>query len=133
MKRHSALAFFISIAVFSFALVPGAHAGLPQGMTQGEFALWLVKEAGAIRQLPVAARAEDAVDFLRKIGVVPKDGWDLDKEVDDAFLRSFLDEKDATGSTDDLLRKITELVENNFNNANPSVFRTAGASGATPS
>ena len=132
MKRKSALSFLIAITVLSFSLVPAGHAALPQGITQGEFALWLVKEAGAIRKIDVAGNAIDAIDFLRSIGVVPKEGWDPEKEVDDAFLRSFLDDKDASGTTDELLQKIEALVEANFNSANPSVFAVGQASGTTP-
>ena len=133
MKSNGALALLISISVFCFTLAPSAHAALPKGMTQGEFALWLVKEAGAIRQLPTAASAQDAIDFLRKLGVVPGEGWDPDKEVNEAFLKSFLDENDQNGSIDDLATRIEALVESHFNNANPSVFRSSGASGSTPS
>ena len=132
MKRHSAIALLTSIFVLCLAFVPAGHAGLPKGMTQGEFAIWLVKEAGAIRQLPAAASAQDAIDFLRNLGVVPSEGWDPDKEVNEAFLKSFLDEKDATGTFDELVQKIQDQVASRFNNANPSVFRTGAASGSVP-
>ena len=51
---------------------PAAQAKtLPEEVkTKGDFALWLVKEAGAIRQLPPAGNAEDAIAFLQKIGIV---------------------------------------------------------------
>ena len=116
MKRQGALAFLISIMTVCFTLAPFAHAALPAGMTQGEFALWIVKKAGAMRQLPAAASAEDAVKFLQKIGVVPEGGWNLDAEVTKEFLLSFLDEKDRNGeiTEDQLLDTIEAQVASSF-------------------
>ena len=101
-------------------------------MTQGEFALLLVKEAGALRQLPAAADAQDAIDFLRKLGIVPEGGWDIDAPVTDEFLRNFLGGEGEGLSREELLRKIQDLVASRFNNANPSVFRAGSASGSAP-
>ena len=133
MKRHRVLALLSLALIFCFTIIPTVHAAsVPIGITQGEFALWLVKEAGAIRQLPAAASAQDAFDFLRKLGVVPAEGWDPDKEVDEAFLKSFLDENSQTGSFDDLVTKVQDQLDSHFNNANPSVFKAGAVSGSAP-
>ena len=135
MKRHGALAFFISILVFCFAIVPFAQAAtFPKGGTQGEFALWLVKAAGASKSLPAAPTAQDAIDFLRKLGVAPAEDWDVDKTVDEAFLRSFFGEGDDVANLDfdKLVEKLQALVESRFENisySNPSAVATASGSG----
>ena len=124
----------ILVFVFSLAFIPKVQAANPpQGITQGEFALWLVKEAGAIRQLPTAASAQDAIDFLRKLGVVPNEGWKKDEKVNEAFLKSFFDDSETAGKDfDSLVNLIRDLVESRFSNANPAVFRVQSASGTTP-
>lgn len=124
MKRHSAVIILTSIFVFFFSFVSSGQAALPQGMTQGQFAIWLVKEAGAIRKLPPAASAQDAIDFLQKLGVFPKDGWEIDKEVDETFLKSFLPDG-ATGTLDELLQQVQDLVQSRFEDANVSQLANA--------
>lgn len=133
MKPLSVIA-GIFIFVLSFAFPPSAHAAtFPAGLTQGEFALWLVKEAGAIRQLPTAASADDAIDFLRGLGVVPEQAWKKDEPVNEQFLRSFFDAEEAAGKNfDELVQMVSNLIENRFSTANPGVFRVQSASATTP-
>ena len=59
---------------------PSAAKLIPQeGMTQGEFAVFLVKVLDAEGFLPEAAVINDAIVFLENLGVEPPDGWDADK------------------------------------------------------
>ena len=122
MKHHGVLAFFISIFVFSFSLVPALHAALVPAevmkMTQGEFALALVKDAGAVGRLSPAASGQDAIDFLHSLGIVPEGGWDANAKVDEDFLRRLVAGSggEASGSVEDLLQKVEGLVSNAVDN-----------------
>lgn len=138
MKRQNAAALLTSIfTVFCFSFTPLAHAKLTaesiKGMTQGEFAIALLKEAGALKNIGTSGDAEDAIDYLRSIGIAPSTGWDVDKVVDDEFLRSLLGD-DASGTTEELLQKIQSLVDTAVANAEvqSNVFPVAGASGSSP-
>lgn len=131
---------FLSILVL-FALIfsfPGASlAAIEEGKTtQGEFALWLVQEAGALSKLPPAASGQDAVDFLVSLGIAPEEGWDEDKPIDKKFLMSLLggDEEDYTNlSFEELVRKVQDYLVSILSNRQLGVFRaTSGASGSTP-
>ncbi len=50
-----------------------------EGMTQGDFAMFLVEVLDAQGFLPKAAVVNDAIVFLENLGVEPPDGWDADK------------------------------------------------------
>ncbi len=78
-----------------------------EGITQGEFALWVVEAAGVEGKLPPAALASDAVKFLQNLGVKPKDGWDSEKKLTSKDLVEMLGlaDKDASG------KSWTELIK----------------------
>lgn len=121
MKRYFPLALLISLSFFSFSIVPSAFAVITSEqalkMTQGEFALRVLKEAGALKRLPsVAASGQDAIDFLQgTLGIVPAgDGWEADKVVDEDFLKRLLEGMgvEGKGSIDELIQQIVDGVSN---------------------
>ncbi len=135
MKRHRALAFLISISVFCLSVIPVSHAApLPAGITRGQFAIWLLKESGAIgKGITTAGTEKEAVDFLISLRIGDYDSWgDLTAEVDDAFLRSLLGSSDATGTTEELIKKVQDLVDSSISTADSGVFPVVGASGGAP-
>ena len=121
--------------LLSMLITPGTlRAAAPtEGMTQGDFALWLVKEVGALAKLSPAATGQEAIDFLKSLGLSPEEGWDANKPVTKKFLASLLGDPDAENlSFDDLVAKVRDFVQNLFNDPNRAVFR-AGASSASGS
>lgn len=106
--------------------------------TQGDFALWVVKEVGALSKLPPAATGQDAVDFLTSLGVVPEAGWKKDEAVTREFLLSLLAEEEAEElknlSLKELLAKIRDAIQTLISDRKLGVFRAAGqsASGSVP-
>lgn len=136
--------FLKTLAVFVFALcfmvTSVAMAELAEGMPQGDFALWLVKAVGATYKLPPGARAQDAIAFLTKLGMVPQGDWQPDGKVTKEFLTSLLDlsanEKktlmDDPKGFDKLLAKVRDLLQSRFDDVRQGVFRVQGASGSVP-
>lgn len=125
------LASFISFT----GIAQAAEEGIAQeGMSQGDFALWLVKAVGAQSKLPPAATAEDAIAFLTKLGIVPEEGWDKDSELSKETLASLLDD-DGAGDLgfDGLLEKVREHVQNIFNETAALGFFPAQTSGSASS
>ena len=55
--------------------IPGFSA---EKITQGEFAMLLVRVLGMEGELPPAATVEDYCDLLSSLGMEPADGWDAD-------------------------------------------------------
>jgi len=51
------------------------------GMTQGQFAIFLVKALDAQGFLPEAAVVNDYITFFENLGVEPLGGWDADKAI----------------------------------------------------
>jgi hypothetical protein len=140
MKRNLLTVLLVTLFAFAFILNPLAHAELKEGMSQGEFAIWLVKAVGAMYKLPPGANAQDAVDFLTNLGLVPDGDWQVDGIVDKQFLISFLnlsqEEADALlkdpEGFDKLLAKVRELLQSRFDDARQGVFRVQSASGSVP-
>ncbi len=117
MKSQSVLAFFISIAVL-FSSVPSAHAELLAAraltLTQGEFALAILAEAHAIDRLDENALGQDAIDFLTSLGIIPEGGWDANKPVDEAFLRSLVQDSPAGASLEEIIQSIVSAIESSI-------------------
>ena len=117
MKRHGTLAFFISIAIL-FSSVPPAHAAITStqalAMTQGQFALAILKEAGALGRLSPGASGQDAVDFLELLGIIPEGGWEASKPVDEAFLRSLVENAPEGATLDEIIRLIQDRIESSL-------------------
>lgn len=136
MRRHIVS---LGILLFAFALlmtVPAtsqAQVELKEGMSQGDFALWLVNAIGAAGKLPPAATGEDAIAFLSGLGVIPEGGWQKDEAVSNELLASLLEDPDsATGlSFDELVEKVRTRVQQLFDEKMLGLFRAQ--SSGTPS
>lgn len=111
-----------------------AQPELSEGMSQGDFALWLVKAIGAQAKIPPAATGEDAVKFLTSLGIIPEGGWQKDEPITNELLASLLDEgEDVSGlSFDQLVEKVRHHAQILFNEQSLGVFR-AQASGTASS
>jgi hypothetical protein len=140
MKRSILTTVMIFTFILCFAFTGTVKAQLAEGMTQGEFALWLVKAVGALYKLPPGANAQDAFVFLSRLGMVPQGDWQADEKISKEFLASFLDlkadEKSALLSDpkgfDKLAQKVLDLMQSRFDDARQGVFRVQGASGSVP-
>ena len=126
--RSKGLNLLLVIALL-ISIPGGVYADLAEGMSQGDFALWLVKAIGAQSKLPPAATADEAIDFLQRLGVVPEGGWDKNGTVDSAFLKSLLGEgADTSGAFEELLEKVRAHVQSAFDNSKLGVARFFGSS-----
>lgn len=120
------------VLVFAFLLVLPALSQaveLTQGMTQGDFALWLVKAIGAESKLPPAYGAEDAVNLLTQLGSIPEGGWQKNEEMTAGALAGLLENADEAGnlSWDELVEKVREHIQKIFDNRQLGVFRVLSA------
>ena len=119
------LACFISFSAVANAAIPD----LKEDMTQGQFALWLVNAIGASSKLSAAPTEQEAIDFLKKLNIIPEDGWDKDTVITKAFLASLLgDDSAANLDFKDLIAKVREYADSVFNDANMGIFRAFGSS-----
>ena len=101
-----------------------AEVELQEGMTQGDFALWLVKAIGADSKLPPASVAEDAVKFLTDLGVVPEGGWQKGEPMTKEALASLLEDEDAANSSwEELVEKVRDYVQALFDERQLGIFR----------
>lgn len=136
MKGKIALISVIFFAVFALMYPAVSQAELKEGMSQGEFALWLVKEVGALSKLGPAATDQNAIDFLVSLGIAPKEGWNKNGTVDKAFLISLLgdDAGDVSNLTfDELVARVRDYIQNAISDRALNSFRaTSSASGSTP-
>ncbi len=144
MRRHilSLGVLFFVIVGFSVTAAPTtslAQSGAPtEEWSQGQFALWVVKAAGAISKLPPAATGSDAIVFLTKLGVIPEDGWKKDGKITKEFLLSLLgdDSEGAEGlSFDDLIQRLQDQVNTLVTQWNEGYFSGStdtAASSITP-
>ena len=105
---------------------PGNGKPVEGETTQGEFALWLVKQIGALDKLPPAALGQDAINFLFNLGIAPKDGkWDANAPITKEFLISLLDLSDEEANQllsspdgfSELLDKVVFVAETAFANS----------------
>jgi len=101
-----------------------AQVELKEGMTQGDFALWLVQAIGAQAKLPPAGGADDAIYFLTQLGAVPEGGWQKDDEMTTEALADLLgDEDSANLSWDDLVEKVRDHIQEIFDERKLGTFR----------
>ena len=116
--RTSVLAIFLT-GLFTFSSHALEDADIPQeGVTQGDFALWLVKAAGAEGNLPPAAMQDDAIKYLRNLGIQPKAGWDADKKLTRKDLLDMLglSDKEGEGKTwNELVMALVDFLVNLLN------------------
>ena len=125
--------------LFVFALLltlPGSSQAqeLKQGMTQGDFAVWLIKAIGAESKLPPAFGPEDAINFLTQLGSIPEGGWKKNEEMSTEALASLLEkpEEGSNLSWDDLVQKVMDHIQKIFDNKKLGVFRVLSATAASP-
>jgi len=119
------LACFISLSSVATAAIPD----LSENMTQGQFAIWLVNAIGASDKLPAAPSEEDAIDLLKKLNIIPTDGWSKNTVITKQFLASLLgDESAANLDFKELIARIQEFADGRFEDANLGIFRAFGSS-----
>jgi len=98
-------------------------------MTQGQFALWLVEAIGASSKLTAAPAEQDAIDFLMKLNVQPKEGWKKNTAISKQFLASLLgDDSAASLNFNDLIQRVRDYVNSSFNDAKLGTFRAFSSS-----
>ena len=118
------------VATSAMAAVPE----LSEKMTQGQFALWLVNAVGASSKLPAIPTEQDAVDFLMKLNISPKDGWKKNAPITKEFLASLLGDDNASKMDfNDLVAKVRDHAMSLFDNTDLGAFRafSTSASGST--
>lgn len=124
------LAFFLVLPVTLQAAIE-----LKEGMTQGDFALWIADAIGAKSKLPPAADGKDAIDFLTKLGSIPEDaGWAKDEPTTKELLASLLEDpkEGADLSWDDLVKKVREQIQEVFDERKLGVFRVLSSTPSLP-
>lgn len=126
---------FVLAILFAFPGTSRAEIELKEGMTQGDFALWLVDAIGGLSKLPPAAQGEDAIKFLTdQLGIAPEGGWKKDDPMTKELLASLLEkpEEGANMSWDDLVKKVQEHVGAIFDKTKQGVFRVLAATPSQP-
>ena len=147
MRRNSVylgVAVAIALLLAFPCLSQAAVVELKEGMTQGDFALWMVQAIGGLQKLPPGAQAEEAIQFLGGVpdprsgqssglGIIPEGGWQKDEPMTTELLTSLLeDPKDGANlSWDDLVQKVTDRIKKLFDERKLVVFRVM--SNNTPS
>lgn len=158
MRRHlfkSTAVIFLS--AFLFALPNALHAQeieLKEGMTQGDFAFWLIKAIQPqLQALPAgqhtgvtasvnflvnpAAGPEEAITFFSALALAPLEkGWQKDEPLTNEVLASLL-EKPEEGqglSFDELVEKVLNRVRERFQEINKkqAVFRVLSSTPSQP-
>jgi hypothetical protein len=128
MGRKSLLILTLSLIAILFAYPVASQAvELKEGMTQGEFALWLVRAIGALQEpdpqhaigikskLPPGANADDAINFLTQLAVVPKGGWEKDDPVTkELFVDLVGDPEVANLDFNDGAEKVSDFIQMRF-------------------
>ena len=122
----------LSVLFFSGVYVPSSNAldqeSIPaEGITQGEFAIWLVEAAGAEGKLPPAALADDAIKFLTNLGFQPADGWNADKKLTRKELLQILGISESEAA-DKTWAELVEMVVDKVSAAIESAVATSGSS-----
>lgn len=136
MRRQIVSMGLLTCLALFLALPATLHAAieLADGMSQGDFALWLVDAIGAKSKLPPAADGQDAIDFLTKLGSIPEGGWQKKEPMTKELLSSLLEkpEDGANLNWDDLVKKVRERIQGLFDNRKLGVFRVFSATPSAP-
>ena len=85
-------------------------------MTQGEFAMLLVRVLGMEGSLPTAATVEDYCDLLSSLGLEPYDGWNPDAPLTRGILSEILGilpegDRNRQLTLEEVLRYLEEWIE----------------------
>jgi hypothetical protein len=116
---------FVGLFIALPAATLQAQPELSENMSQGDFALWLIKAIGAQTNLPPAATSEDAIKFLVELGIVPEDGWQKDKPISTKFLAELMgkDESEVSGmSFEELVEAVRSYVSAIFDETRLGIF-----------
>lgn len=107
---------------------------LKEGMTQGDFAMWLVSAIGAESKLPPAYGAEEAIKFLTDLGAIPEEGWQKGEEMTKELLTNLLEDpkEGANLSWDELVKKVRDHIQNIFDKRKLGVFRVLSSTPSLP-
>ena len=137
MRRHIlslGILFVVGVLFFSGPATLQAQVELKEGMTQSDFALWLVDAIGAMSKLPPAATGEDAIKFLSELGAAPDGGWKKDEPISNEVLASLLEkpEEGANLSFDDLVGKVRDRIQKIFDERKLGVFRVLAPTPSQP-
>lgn len=148
---------FLLAFLFTFPSVSPAQeeVELKEGMSQGDFAYWLIKAiqpqlqglqpgqpAGVAASVNFlvnpAAGSEEAIQFLTdQLALVPEGGWLKDEVLTKEALASFLEKpEDGQGlSFDELVEKVLERVREKFQaiSKKEGVFRVLSSTPSLPS
>ena len=133
-KRTVSLGLLFVLALFFAFPISSQAQELKQGMTQGEFAQWLIKAIDAQSKLPPAYGAEEAISFLTQLGSIPEGGWQKNQEMTTQALASLLEkpEEGANLSWDDLVAKVRDHIQQIFDKKKLGVFRVFSTTGSQP-
>lgn len=134
-SRNMSLGILVCLAIFlALPVTLQAEVELAEGMTQGDFALWLVDAIGAKSKLPPAADAKDAVDFLTQLGSIPEGGWQKDEPMTKELLASLLEdpEEGAGMSWDELVDSVRKRIQEIFDERKLGVFRVLSPTPSLP-
>lgn len=137
MRSHTlSLGIFLFSGILLTSLPATLHAQieLKEGMTQGDFALWLVNAVGAMSKLPPAATSEDAINFLTQLGTVPEEGWQKNELLTNEVLASLLEdpEEGANLSFEELVDKVRARIQNIFEERRLGTFRVLAPTPSQP-
>lgn len=93
LKSHQGVWLSLILALIAVPVV-GQDQPAPEtqedNVTQGEFAILLVREIAGERDLPIAATMTDYIKFLQYLGLEPLGGWEPDDELTTGDLVSLL-------------------------------------------
>ena len=127
---------FLSTILLPLTGMAAENPGVPaEGVTQGDFAMWLVDAAGLQGQLPPAALNSDAINLLSNLGIAPKDGWDADKKLtrDDILEMLGVSKDQAAKLSEKSWEELIEMLVENVINVASQVSTTASSSSVSPS
>lgn len=152
MRRNSFCRVLTFVSALFLAFPNLIHAEIPElkeGMTQGDFALWMVQAIGALQKLPPGATAEEAIAFLggepdprsgqpasglaMGMGIIPEGGWQKDEPMTKELLAGLLEdpEEGANLSWEELVEKVQARIQKLFDERRLGTFRAM--SSGTPS
>lgn len=162
MRRHlfvsTSVMFLLALLLAFPGLSPAAEeqpegVQLKEGMSQGNFAFWLIKAiqpqlqgltSGQVGIAPSvnfllnpAAGPEEAIKFLTdQLGLIPEGGWKKDEPLTKEALASLLEkpEEGANLSFDELVAKVLKRVQERFQEINKKqgVFRIFSSTPSQP-
>ncbi len=123
------VALIMLVSLVSGVATAAATPELSEKMTQGQFAVWLVQAIGASSKLSAAPSEQQAIDFLTKLNIQPKDGWSKNTVLTKQFLASLLgDDSAANLDFKALVARLRDYVSNLFRDADQAIFRVFGSS-----